>query len=162
MRVKVDYRSGSPSCYKDFKKKHPEIKLSQQEWTEIIYQFNESFRNYILETGSKEKLPWGFGSFSITKKLRAVTKTTPSGKTYTNLPIDWKKTMEKGKRIYNFNYDTDGYFFGWIWFRNDSRLKLQQIWRFKPSRVSSRMLAHYIKSNKKQQDLYLQWANRKK
>ncbi|MEI6187000.1 MAG: hypothetical protein WCP46_00665 [Alphaproteobacteria bacterium] len=157
MRVKVDVRTGSPECYRDFKAKHPHIDISLQEWTEIIYQFNESFRNYLLETGDREKLPWGFGSFAITKKKRKAKKLAPNGKEYINLPIDWVKTKAKGKVIYNFNYDTDGYFFGWKWFKEDVRVKFTKLWWFKPSRVSSRMIAHYIKTNKEQQHKYHEW-----
>ena len=157
MRVKVDERSASPAWYKDFSTKHPEVKLSQQEWMEIVYQFNESFRNYILETGDREKLPYGFGSLAISKKKRAVRNTLPNGKVFTNLPIDWVKTKLKGKVIYNLNYDTDGYFFGWKWFKEDARFKFSALWWFKPSRVSSRMIAHYIKSDKEQQYKYHEW-----
>ena len=43
---------------------------------------------------------------------------TVDGKDRVALPIDWQKTKERGKVIYNFNYHTDGYFFGWMWFKN--------------------------------------------
>ena len=33
-------------------------------------EFNEYFKNYILETGEKVKAPFGFGEFSINKKKR--------------------------------------------------------------------------------------------
>lgn len=160
MRVKVDYRSGSKSNYKTFCQNRPDIKISYNEWLEIIYQFNEDFRDYILETGKKEKLPMGLGAFSINKKIRKMKKTDPkTGKEYINLAIDWAKTKEKGKIIYNFNYHTEGYFFGWVWFKREARFKISFLWRFKPSRVSSRMIAHYIKSNKESQHIYKQWKS---
>jgi len=153
----VDYRTAGPEAFKSFQVSNPEIKINKQTWTEIIYSFNEGFRNYVLETGYVEKLPWGFGGFTINKKKRKTKKTAPDGKVYINLPIDWKKSKEKKKTIYNFNYDTDGYFFGWKWFKNQARLKLKDFWYFKPSRTSSRMIAHYIKSDKAQQHKYLEW-----
>jgi nucleoid DNA-binding protein len=156
-RVATGYRTASKAAFEHFKTSHPEIKINKQKWTEIIYQFNEGFRDYILETGSVEKLPWGFGPLTINKKKRKTTKTLSTGKTYINLPIDWKKSKEKNKIIYNFNYDTDGYFFGWKWFRKQARFKMSDYWYFKPSRVSSRMIAHYIKSDKNQQHKYLEW-----
>ena len=70
MRVKIDWRSASLENYKIFCKKHPTIKLTYDEWRNIIYSFNEAFKNYILETGEKAKLPFGFGEFSINKKKR--------------------------------------------------------------------------------------------
>ena len=157
MNTPVDYKTTNKKAWESFKQSHPEIKISKTQWVEIIYSFNEGFRNYVIETGKMEKLPMGFGPFVVNKKKRKTKKTAPNGKTFINLPIDWKKTKEKGKVIYNFNYDTDGYFFGWNWMRKQARLKLCEFWRFKPSRVSSRMLAHYIKSDKNQQHKYLEW-----
>lgn len=159
MRNKVDYRTASRAAYQDFCLKHPNIKLTFNEWAEIIYSFNEEFRNHILETGEKERLPLGLGAFSINKKKRKVKKMTPTGKEVMNLPVDWKKTHEKGKIIYNFNYHTEGYFFGWMWFKKEARAKNSVLWRFKPSRVTSRMLAHYIFSDDKYQHKYRQWKS---
>ena len=70
MRTPVDWRSSSPTNYKNFCKKNPTIKISVDEWRTIIYEFNEYFKNYILETGEKVKAPFGFGEFSINKKKR--------------------------------------------------------------------------------------------
>ena len=156
MRVKVDWRSAGKDNYKDFCKKNSHISLSYDEWRSIIYTFNESFREYILETGDKAKLPLGIGEFSINKKKRRKT-ITYQGKQYVSLPIDWKKTREKGKRIYNFNYHTEGYFFGWMWFKLTARFKNSNLWFFKPSRTTSRLLSHYLKTNDQYQHLYCEW-----
>jgi hypothetical protein len=156
MRVKVDWRSSSKENYTNFCKKHPDIKVSFEDWKNIIYKFNEAFRNHILETGDKEKMPFGFGEFSINKKKRKRIKEI-DGKQYINLPVDWVRTREKGKIIYNFNYHTEGYFFGWIWFKDTARFKGTTFWYFKPSRVTSRMLAQYIKTNEKYQHTYHEW-----
>ena len=64
-RVKVEWRSGSKENYIDFCKKHPDVKLSYADWRSIIYKFNEEFRAYVLETGEKVRLSYGFGEFSI-------------------------------------------------------------------------------------------------
>jgi hypothetical protein len=155
MRVKIDWRSSSKDNYVSFCKKNPSIKISFDEWKNIIYSFNESFKNYILETGEKAKLPFGFGEFSINKKKRR--KRKGLNDEFVNLPIDWQKTKEKGKVIYNFNYHTEGYFFGWVWFRENVRLKNSDLWYFKPSRTTSRLLSHYIKTNEKYQHIYREW-----
>ena len=155
MRVKVDWRSASVENYKSFCKKNPSIKLTFDDWRNIIYSFNEAFRNYILETGEKAKLPFGFGEFSINKKKRR--KKKGLNDEFINLPIDWKKTKEKGPYIYNFNYHTEGFFFGWLWFKETSRLRNTKLWYFKPSRVTSRMLSHYIKTDEKYQHMYHEW-----
>jgi nucleoid DNA-binding protein len=154
-RVKIDWRSASLDNYKTFCKKEPTIKITFDEWLNIIYTFNESFRNHILETGDKLKMPYGFGEFSINKKKRK-RMVNVDGIDRVALPVDWQKTKLKGKVIYNFNYHTDGYFFGWVWFKT-VKLKNSKLWYFKPSRTTSRMLSHYIKTDEKYQHIYKEW-----
>ena len=156
MRTKLDWRSASRENYNNFCKKHPAIKLSFDEWKNIIYSFNDNFKNYILETGDKAKLPAGFGEWSINKKKRRKMKGV-DGKEFVNLAVDWQKTKQKGKIIYNFNYHTEGYFFGWMWFKDSARLKHCELWYFKPSRITSRLLSHYLKTNDKYQNIYREW-----
>ena len=157
MRVAVDWRSSSKDNYNLFCKKHSAIKLTYDEWRNIIYTYNEMFKEYILETGHKAKLPYGFGEFSINKKKRRKLKNNIDGKEFVNLPIDWQKTKEKGKVIYNFNYHTEGYFFGWMWFKSTARFKNSDLWYFKPSRLTSRLLSHYLKTSDKYQYIYNEW-----
>lgn len=156
MRTKIDWRSASKENYSNFCKKHPFIKLTFDEWRNIIYTYNEAFKEYILETGEKARLPFGFGEFSINKKKRRKIKGV-DGKEFVNLPIDWKKTKEKGKRIYNFNFHTEGFFFGWAWFKKSARFRFSDLWYFKPSRNTSRLLSHYIKTDDKYQHIYHEW-----
>ena len=156
MRSHVDWRSSSKDNYKNFCEKHPDVNVSFDKWKEVIYAFNESFRNYILETGEKVKFPFGLGEFTINKKKRKRKKVV-KGKEYINLPIDWKKTKEKGRYIYNFNFHTDGYYFGWIWFKAKTLIRLHNLWYFKASRVSSRMISHYINVDRKYQEIYREW-----
>jgi len=157
MRTKIDWRSSSKDSYNNFCKKHSSIKLTYDEWRNILYTYNESFKEYILETGERVKLPFGFGEFSINKKKRRKLKNNIDGKEFVNLPIDWQKTKEKGKVIYNFNYHTEGYFFGWMWFKQTARFKNFDLWYFKPSRLTSRLLSHYLKTNDKYQYIYNEW-----
>lgn len=157
-RVAIDYRSASNDSYSSFKKAHPEVKVTLDEWKNILYMFNEEFKTYILETGEKAKLPGGIGEFSINKKKRKQIVVNPeTGEEHINLPVDWKKTKEKGKKIYNFNYHTEGFFFGWMWFKKTARFKFSDLWYFKASRVTSRLLAHYIKTDEKYKHQYRQW-----
>lgn len=156
MRTHIDWRSSSRENYIDFCKKNQTIKITFDEWKNVVYSFNESFKNYILETGDKARLPFGFGEFSINKKKRRKMKGV-DGKEFVNLPIDWKKTKEKGKKIYNFNFHTEGYFFGWIWFKESTRIKNINLWYFKPTRTTSRLLSHYINTDTKYQHLYREW-----
>jgi len=68
-----------------------------------------------------------------------------NGEEKITLPIDWPKTNKAGKKIYLLNAHTDGYRFKWTWISKDARLYQHDIWVFKPSRVSSRKLAEYLK-----------------
>jgi len=154
--VKIDWRSASKDNYNNFCKKHPSVKLTFDEWRNIVYTYNDSFKEYILETGERAKLPYGFGEFSINKKKRRKMKGV-DGKEFVNLPIDWKKTKEKGKRIYNFNFHTEGFFFGWVWFKKTARFRHSQLWYFKASRNTSRLLSHYLKTDDRYQHVYCEW-----
>jgi len=155
MRTRIDWRSASKENYNGFCKKHPTIKLTFDQWRNIIYTYTDYFKTYILETGERAKLPYGFGEFSINKKKRR--KLKGLNDEFVNLPVDWKKTKEKGKIIYNFNFHTEGYFFGWMWFKSTARLRHTDLWYFKPSRTTSRLLSHYLKTDNKYQHLYHQW-----
>lgn len=158
MRTKTDWRSCSKDNYNNFCNRHSLIKLSFDEWKIVVYGFNEAFKEYLLETGEKAKLPHGFGEFGINKKIRKKIVNV-DGKDYINLPVDWQKSKEKGKRIYNFNYHSEGYFFGWVWFKDVARFKHLYLWYFKASRSTSRLLAHYIKTDEKYQQLYKEWKH---
>jgi|TARA_R110000868_G_scaffold300412_1_gene560860 nucleoid DNA-binding protein len=155
MRIKIDWRSSSKENYNNFCKKNPSIQLTFDEWRNVIYTFNESFKEYILETGERARLPYGFGEFSVNKKKRK--RQTGINDEFVNLPIDWQKSREKGKRIYNFNFHTEGYFFGWFWFKESTRMKNVHLWYFKPTRTTSRLLSHYIRADDKYQHLYREW-----
>lgn len=155
-RTKIDWRSGSKENYLDFCKKNPEIIISFIDWKNIIHSYNDMFRMYILETGEKVKMPMGLGQFSINKKKRK-RRTGPDGK-YINMSIDWQKSKKLGKRIYNLNYHTDGYFFGWMWFKFTARFKQQKLWYFKPARTTSRLLNHYLITDEKYQHTYQEWV----
>ena len=160
MRVKVGFRTASRDNYKEFCKTNPQINLTYDDWKNIIYSFNEGFRDHILETGEKVKLPSGLGYFSIRKRKRKRI-VTHDGKDWINLPIDWQKTKKSKTIIYRFNHHTEGYFFGWIWFRKTCQrtsMLMPNLWYFKPTRVTSRLLAEYINKDEKYQHIYQEWS----
>src|SRR5260221_6291688 len=157
-RVKVEYRTSSRKVYDKFCLKHPDVKITFDEWKNIIHTFNHLFRDYILETGERGKLPWGLGVFAISKKKIKKLKTY-DGKEYVNLPIDWQKSRKAGKRIYNFNTHTDGFRFRWHLFHRECRFHNSDIWNFKPSRDSSRKIAEYLRIPQ-QQEVYKQWQRK--
>lgn len=157
MRIAYDWRSGSINNFYDFCKKHPEIDMEYKEWTKIIYDFNSMFTAHILETGEKIKLPFGIGEFSIIKRKKKKVKVI-NGKEKIGLSVDWKKTREKGKLIYNFNFHTEGYSFRWIWFKNSARFKYSDFFYFKAARPVSRMLSNHLFEDPENQHKYASWT----
>lgn len=157
MRVKVGFRTASRECYNKFCENYPDIHLTFRQWGDIIYAFNYGFRDYLLETGDRCKMPWGLGDFAISKKKRKDRYTCKDGHQFLIMPIDWKKTREKGKRVFNFNLHTDGWGFRWKWFNQTARVKYADIWYFKPSRVSSRLIKHYVTQGDIYQNKYQEW-----
>lgn len=144
----------SKEAYEVFKKKHPAIKLDFKTWKSIIYQFNYNFRDHLLESAEKAKLPWGVGEFAIKKqKLKKIVNW--EGKDRIKLPVDWMKTRLAGKKIYHFNYHSEGYRFSYKWFVPTARFKNNELFVFKPYRTSSRLITKYIE--KGYGDRYLEW-----
>lgn len=159
MRVEVEYRSASAERYRDFRREHPNIKITAKQYYDVIRTYNSLFREYILETGERAKLPWGIGFFSINKKKMRRHRDW-NGERKITLPIDWQKTKAAGKRIYNMNYHTDGHKFRWIWFTSTAYFRFSSLWNFKPSRESSRAIATYInKPEGKYADVYHEWKH---
>lgn len=154
-RVPVQYRTTQKDVFKRFKQKYPHHNITYTEWASIIYTYNYAFRDYVLETGHKCRMVHGFGDFAITKWKPEKTK-EKDGKELVALPIDWKKTREYGKYIFHMNFNTEGYKFRWKWFSKVARFHISDLWNFKPSRVSSRLLKHYL-SLPDYQHKYLVW-----
>lgn len=159
-RVKNSYRTASKENYKRFSTKYPLFKLTFEEWKSILYGYSEVLRDYILETGEKCKLPYGLGELSINKKKQC--RFTGKDKKFIALAIDWQASRKYGKRIYNMNDHTEGYRFKWIWFKSKALFKLSKLWMFKPSRVTSRKIAEYIKKDPKYQTIYREWKPQRK
>jgi len=156
-RVKVAYRTTEKDVFKRFKEKHPDIKIDYTTWCNIIYSFNYAFRDSVLETGKKIKFPYGFGDFAITKFKPRKNKTLPDGREIIGLPINWKKTKELGKFVYHMNYNTEGFKFKWQWDKKNARFLYSSLWCFKPSRITSRLLSHYL-LEPEQQYKYQEWS----
>ena len=145
-RPKREIRTASKEAYNEFKIKYPDIKITYQEYTSILYKFNENLYKHILETGDVYKIPHGFGKLTINKK-KQITYYKKYGKKHTILGVDWKASKELGTKVYHMNFHTDQYRFKWLWRPNlkTPGLYLNDIWVFKPARILSRTLAQYLK-----------------
>jgi len=157
MRKKIDFRTGSRETYKDFCTTYPDIHLTFDEWHSVIYMYSELVRDYIIETGRIFKFPRGVGDFTINKRKPPKTVTV-NGKEKITLPINWKKSKERGKRIYEMNYHTEGYKCNWLWInKQKSIIFMSNLWKFKAHRNNKRLLALRLKSGKGYHDRYCEW-----
>lgn len=156
MRTKSDWGAATTASYNNFKKKYPNVKLEIDQWRDIIYSFNRGYRDHLIESGSLEKLSSGLGEFQIIKKRTPKSYTTKAGKVINLLPIDWKKTKEKGKVIYHLNYHTEGYKFNCKWFLKNARFKVSYMWKFCTSRETSRLIASTILNNPEAQYKFIE------
>lgn len=158
-RVSTEYSQASRKTYKRFKEENPEIKITFHDYASIIYSFNYGFRDYLFETGNKGKLPYGLGDFAISKwkpKTASILDDRIEGEKKPFVPVDWKLTKEAGHYVYHLNLHTDGWKFKVKWLTQSARFFSSVIWYFRPSRVTSRTLRHYI--NQKEYRLkYLEW-----
>ena len=144
-RYTASLRTASRTCYNEFCKTYPTIKISFKEFESIIYTDNANRMFHVLETGTEVALPYGFGKISIQRKMTIPTFTDKQNRTHTILPVDWKKTKETGKKTYFFNDHTEGWRFKWIWFKNSSTgLKMKDIWGFKVARGWSKQLNKFV------------------
>ena len=144
MPYTVEYRSGSTEAYRKFKSANPDIRIGIVKWRAITRDFNELFAEYLLQTGEREKLSHGMGSFSISKKKTVKIINHRNG-SHISLPVDWVQSKKLGKKIYMMNSHSDGFRCKWKWFREESTIKLPQIWMFKAIRPRSRDIARYLK-----------------
>lgn len=158
MRVPIEYRTGSKETYQRFCQENPQLHLSYNEYCNIVYTYMFNFRDHLLETGNKSKLPHGLGAFAISKKKSKHTNVIrATGEEKIGLPVDWAKTRKAGKYIYHLNFPTNGYRFKWKWFPYSALFYKADVWTFKPSRVTSRLLAFYLKSDVECQQKYKEW-----
>lgn len=156
-RPKADYRTGGKEAYENFCKNHPTVKITYKQYQNVIRTCNEMIMNYVIDTGERFKLPFGFGDISIDKWKPKRFKEY-NGKKYINLPIDWQKTRKEGKWIYNLNAHTDGYRFGWKWFKSTAKFQSANCYTFKPARKHSRKLGECLKKPYSiYQHIYKEW-----
>ncbi len=158
-RVTREWRMAAKETYNLFLLQNPNIQITYLEYQKIIYGFNYGFRDFLLETGEKGKLPWGIGDFMVSKRKPPRTAINPkTGEDIINLPINWKETRERGYKVYHLNRHTDGFKFSFKWSKRTARFKHPELWVFKPCRDASRLIKHYLTRSKDQQNTYQEWG----
>jgi len=103
----------------------------------IINDFYKAVVNNILD-GEEFIMPFQLGKIVIYKRKASNFRTV-------NHYIDWKKTVETGKKVYYLNEHSDGYNYSIEWERK-TRLYNSNLYRFIGTRRFKRTLAKIIKN----------------
>ena len=161
---KKEYRTYSRENYDRFLKEYniKEDDLPFSKWKANLSTCNWMWIEYALRTGMKVNLPFGFGPLAVNKKMlkrfKEYTDSEGQKKKVINLRIDWKKTKELGKRVYHTNEHTDGFNFKWMWFSEEARFYLANLYVFNPGRYASRAINKYLKKPGADfKSLYMEW-----
>lgn len=166
-RRKKEYRTNSKENYNRFLAENnvKESELSYLKYCKNIEVCNWMFVEYALRTGSKVVFPYGFGSLAVNKKMlkRFKEYKNKEGEMVkaVNLRPNWAKSRELGKKVYHTNEHSDGYNFRWIWFVDECKLYLSDLYVFKPARYPSRAINKYVRKQGEFQELYLEWTKNK-
>jgi hypothetical protein len=163
-RRKKEYRTNSRENYDRFLKENnlKESDLSFTKYCKNLEVCNWMFIEYALRTGSKVYLPYGFGPLAVNKKMLKRFKEFKDKdgnlKKVVNLRVNWAKTKELGKKVYHTNEHSDGYNFRWIWFPEESKLHLSDLYVFRAARYPSRAINKYVRRTGNFKELYLEWT----
>jgi hypothetical protein len=139
--------------YKEYCISNKKEAVSYTKYKKIVLVSNEILSDKILN-GARVKLPYGLSDVFINKYKQDIKN--KEGKI--NLPIDWKKTKEYGKKIYHLNKHTDGYTFKWFWAKGDAKFKFKDLWAFKAVRKNTRKINTLVKEGF---NGYNEWYNSK-
>lgn len=108
-------------------------------YVKICSAYYKDVSKRILD-GDEVKLPFRLGALRVIKKAAIIKKD------YTNLTIDWKATVDYGKKIYNLNEHSKGYKYKFYWYKRDSIVKNMMYYNLIMCRENKRGLAKLIKS----------------
>lgn len=117
--------------------------LPSKMFTQVCDMFYSEAVEQVLK-GKVFKLPFGLGEIEITKRKIKVYKSNERS-------VDWKTTLEIGKKVYHLNEHTNGYNYGIDW-RNITQCRNFRSYRFIGTRYFKRTLAKLVKN--KEQDYY--------
>lgn len=106
-------------------------------WKEYISFIIEE----VLFKGKKFKMPNNLGVLQIIKKK-------VSSSNILTMPIDWKTTLEVGKKVCFFNDHTGGFKYLFRWNKTNSTIKFKYYYAFSATRTLKRKLARLIIDNK--------------
>jgi hypothetical protein len=130
-----------PDMYEDYisdKEESSPYYVTYNEYVTLCSEYYKQIAKALIDDGIKFKLPFGLGEFYVLKKKSRINS---------KKPIDWKTTLECGKRIYNLNDHTSGYGYTFFWTKPNN-IKNKFMYRFVFTRTNKRYLAKVIKEKK--------------
>ena len=123
--------------YKDSVEMNSPYDVTHQEFMQILDEYYKSIIEGLLVGKGGYKLPFNLGRIDITKSKIDLA----------NLKrIDWKASVELGKRIYHLNEHSDGYDYTIEWVRINANARNSKLYVYSPTRYMKRTLAKLIKN----------------
>lgn len=110
--------------YKEFRKVHPEKRMSQKDFYSLLCELNQTIARLMLETGDEYVMGNKMGSLQIWKVKR-----TKFNK------VNFKATADLRKEGLNKTaFWIDDYYYMWGWNRHKCMLTSKTLYRFVPTR----------------------------
>jgi hypothetical protein len=130
----------SSDIYKDYLStidKKSSYNVSKHDYMQICGMFNDLLLKRCVDDRMTVSIPSGIGKLKINSNTIDYNKSKPV--------IDWKRSVEKHKRVYIFNEFTDGKIFRLDWVKPIKRKHILY-YSFKASRGMKRRMADNIKN----------------
>jgi hypothetical protein len=128
--------------YADYIKNKPEgspYYVTYSEYVDICSMFYKGISKLIIDEGVRFKLPFMLGEVFVLKR-----KVRPNHK----MPINWKRSVEEGRTVYNFNEHTTGFGYKFFWTK-PYHITNKFMYRLVFTRDNKRTLAKAIKEQHK-------------
>lgn len=148
---KIPVHYGMVEYYKFFKKDNPDLKISKEQFKNIIDKFNSELINLIIE-GVEFQLPY-LGATLAIRKMKSVPRIV-NGKLYNQSPVDWPATnklweedeeaREKKLLVRFLNNHTSKYVFRVFYKKGTYFFTNKKYYGFKTARGFARLLGKRI------------------
>lgn len=153
-RFKCEY--GLPDCYNYYNKgpnykkfearylaKGADTKVDRDLYMSIVRDALKLIKHRLIYDAKIITLPYLNDLSIIKRKLSIRMLRSKRSKT-----VDWKKTMEYGKKVVFLNEDRDFYVYKIIWNKYEMRLPHRTVYAFFPSRTLKEEVAKALKGSK--------------
>jgi hypothetical protein len=123
--------------YKESVEENTPYDISYKEFMTITEDYLKEISDGLLSGKGSFRIPKNLGYITITKFKVDLSKLNR---------IDWKATVETGKKIYHLNEHSDGFNYKVVWTRIQQNARNVKMYVFAPTRRIKRTLASLIKN----------------